>query len=62
LFRDMPGDVSLVSGLVRQCRFIVGTCSEMSDYCRDMFVDVGFLSDSVRRGRISVGMSSARLG
>jgi len=55
LCRDMSGDVGLVSGHVRQCRFIVGTCSEGLDYFRDMFVVVGFLSDSVRRGRLSVG-------
>jgi len=60
LFRDMSGDVGLVSGTVRQCRFIVGTCSERSDYCQDMFVDVGFVSDSVQRGRFIVGTCTTR--
>jgi len=37
-----------MSGLVRHRRFIVGTCSARSDYCRDMFVEVGFVSGRVR--------------
>jgi len=48
-----------MSGLVRLCRVSDGTCSVMSDLCLDMFVEVGFVSGSVRRGRLNVGNCSA---
>jgi len=51
-----------MSVLVRRCRLSYGTCSVMSDFCRDKFVEVGFVSGSVRRGRFSVGSCSAKSG
>jgi len=49
-----------MSGLVRRNRFIDGTCSAWTAFCRDVFWQVGVLSGRARRGRVTVGFFSAR--
>jgi len=49
-----------VPGLVRRGRVIVGTCSAKTGYSRDVFGDVGVVSERVRWCRLIVGTCSAK--
>jgi len=55
LLPDVLDDVGLLSVHIRRGRVNVGTCSEKSVYCRDLFGNVGLVSVRVRRIRLSVG-------
>jgi len=50
----------IVSGRDRRVRFSVDTCSARSALCRDVFCEVGLVSESVRRSFLSVVKCSAR--
>jgi len=47
-------------GLLRRGQVIVGTCSAKSGYSRDLFGDVGVVSERVRRSRLIVGACPVR--
>jgi len=53
--RYVFGEVMLVPERVRSGRHCFGTFTARSAYCRDMSVDVGFVSGNVRQYRLIVG-------
>jgi len=57
----MFSNVGLWSVRVRRGRLSVVTCSAKSGQCRDVFVDVWFVTERVRRSRICVGTYPAGL-
>jgi len=57
---DVFREVGLGSGRVRRGRFIVGTFSAKSCYCRDVLDFFGLVSGRFRRCLLGVGTWSAR--
>jgi len=61
-FRDLFGNVGLVSVHGRRGRPTVGTCSSKTGDCRYVFGEVGFVSGLVRPSRVSVETCSVCSG